>query len=43
MLEERKVRVSRGKVFGALLTDISKVFDCLNHKFTHNQIECLQL
>ena len=23
--------IDRGKVFGALLTDLSKAFDCLNH------------
>ena len=25
--------IDRGKVFGALLTDLSKAFDCLNHDF----------
>ena len=24
--------VGKGKVFGALLTDLSKAFDCLDHK-----------
>ena len=31
MLEKWKRSLDRGKVFGALLTDLSKVFDCLNH------------
>ena len=31
LLEKRKRSTDRGKVFGALLTDISKAFDCLNH------------
>ena len=30
-LEKRKKSIDRGKVFGALLTDLSKVFDCRNH------------
>ena len=25
--------IDRGKVFGAVLTDLSKAFDCLNHDF----------
>ena len=32
MLEEWKGTVVDKKVFGALLTDISKVFDCLSHE-----------
>ena len=31
LLEKWKMSVDRGKVFGALLTDLSKAFDCLNH------------
>ena len=31
MLEKWKRSIDRGKVFGALLTDLSKAFDCLNH------------
>ena len=31
LLEKWKRSIDRGKVFGALLTDLSKVFDCLNH------------
>ena len=32
MLEYWKSEVDKGKVFGALLTDFSKAFDCLSHK-----------
>ena len=32
MLEYWKSEVVKGKVFGALLTDLSKAFDCLSHK-----------
>ena len=32
MLETWKRSVDKGKVFGALLTDLSKAFDCLDHK-----------
>ena len=31
MLEKWKGSIDRGKVFGALLTDLSKAFDYLNH------------
>lgn len=31
MLESRKTSVDKGKVFGVLLTDLSKAFDCLEH------------
>ena len=31
LLEKWKRSTDRGKVFGALLTDLSKAFDCLNH------------
>ena len=31
LLEKRKRSIERGKVFGALLTDLSNAFDCLNH------------
>ena len=27
----KKKSIDRGKVFGALLTDLSKAFGCLNH------------
>ena len=32
MLEQWKNHVDKGKVFGALLTDLSKTFDCLPHE-----------
>ena len=32
MLEKWKKYVDKGKVFGWLLTDLSKTFDCLNHE-----------
>ena len=32
MLENWKNEVDKGKVFGALLTDLSKAFDCLSHE-----------
>ena len=32
MLETWKSAVDKGKSFGALLTDLSKVFDCLSHE-----------
>ena len=31
LLEKWKRSIDRGKVFGALLTDLSKAFNCLNH------------
>ena len=32
LLEKWKAAVDKGKVFGTLLTDLSKAFDCLNHE-----------
>ena len=32
LLEKWKAAVDKGKVFEALLTDLSKAFDCLNHE-----------
>ena len=32
MLEKWKKSVGNGKAFGALLTDLSKAFDCLDHE-----------
>ena len=32
LLEKWKAAVDIGKLFGALLTDLSKAFDCLNHE-----------
>ena len=31
MIEKFKEAIDRGYKFGALLTDLSKVFDCINH------------
>ena len=33
LLEKWKRSIDRGKVIGALLTNLSKAFDCLNHGF----------
>ena len=33
MLENWKKYVAKGNVFGALLTDLSKAFDCLDREF----------
>ena len=38
MLETRKRSVDKGKVFGALLTDLSKAFDCLDHELLTTQL-----
>ena len=32
MMEKWKRSVNEGKVFGALLTNLSKTFDCLDHE-----------
>ena len=32
MLEKWKRSVDSGKMFGALLTDLSRAFDCLEHE-----------
>ena len=32
LLEKWKAAIGKGKVFGVLLTDLSKAFDCLNHE-----------
>ena len=32
LLEKWKAAVDKGTVFGALLTDLSRTFDCLNHE-----------
>ena len=32
MLEKWKRAINNGKVFGILLTDLSKAFDCLSHE-----------
>ena len=32
MLEKFKAAIDRGNQFGAILTDLSKAFDCIDHK-----------
>ena len=32
MIKKWKESVDSGRVFGALMTDLSKAFDCLHHK-----------
>ena len=32
MIKKFKEAIDRGNEFGALLTDLSKVFDCINHR-----------
>ena len=32
LIEKWKAAFDKGKSFGALLTDLSKVFDCLSHE-----------
>ena len=32
LLEKWKAAIDKGKVFGTLLTDLPKAFDCLNHE-----------
>ena len=34
MLEKIKKSVDKGTEFGALLTDLSKAFDCIDHKLS---------
>ena len=38
MLETWKSSVDKGKFFGALLTDLSKAFDCLHHELLTAQL-----
>ena len=33
LLEKWKTAADKGEAFGALLTDLSRVFDCHNHEF----------
>ena len=41
MLEKWKSEVDKGKSFGALLTDLSKAFDCFSHKVLFAKLHCL--
>ena len=38
MLEKYKMSVNNSEIFGALLTDLSKAFDCFDHELlTHSK------
>ena len=39
MIEKWKKSVDNGGVFGALLTDLSKTFDCISHDLTIAKLE----
>ena len=42
MLETWKRSVDKGKVFGALLIDLSQAFDCLDHElFAAKKPKCI--
>ena len=41
MLEKWKRSIDNGKSFGALLTDLSKAFDCLDHELLIAKLKCL--
>ena len=38
MTEKFKESIDKGNVFGALLTDLSKAFDCIDHILLHNPL-----
>ena len=39
MIEKWKESVDKGGAFGALMTDLSKVFDCLHHRLLKTKID----
>ena len=41
MLEKWENAVDKGKIFGALLTNLSKAFDSLSHDFFNSKTKCL--
>ena len=42
MLEKWKKSISKGKTFGALLTDFSKTFDCLYHELLISKLNAYE-
>ena len=43
MLEKRKRPVDNNKVFGALLIDLSKAFDCISHELLITNLNTYEL
>ena len=43
MLEKWKSATDNKKLFGALLTDLSKAFDCLSHELLIAETKCIQI
>ena len=43
MLEKWKKYIDKDKTFGALLADLSKAFDCLDHEFLIAKLEAYGL
>ena len=41
MLESWKEAVDKNKTFGALMTDLSKAFDCLSHELNYMPTELI--
>ena len=43
LLEKWKAAVDKGKIFGALLTDLLKAYDCLNHELLIAGTKCVRV